>query len=85
MRVRSIWPATRSSTVSVPLPGWEATGASIGVDRLLDSLKRLGKVEARAGMCPVLIAMVEKQYRSTYQRWADQLREAGIPTELYVV
>ena len=61
-----------------------ATGASIGVDRLLDSLKRLGKVEDRAGMCPVLIAMVEKQYRATYQRWADQLREAGIPTELYV-
>lgn len=61
-----------------------ATGASIGVDRLLDALKRLGKVEDRAGMCPVLIAMVEKKYRSTYQRWADQLREAGIPTELYV-
>jgi len=61
-----------------------ATGASIGVDRLLDSLKRLGKVEDRAGMCPVLIAMVEKKYRATYQRWADQLREAGIPTELYV-
>jgi histidyl-tRNA synthetase len=61
-----------------------ATGASIGVDRLLDSLKRLGKVEDRAGMCPVLIAMVEKRYRSTYQGWADQLREAGIPTELYV-
>lgn len=61
-----------------------ATGASIGVDRLLDSLKRLGKVEDRAGMCPVLIAVVEKKYRKTYQRWADQLREAGIPTELYV-
>ncbi|MBL4848140.1 MAG: histidine--tRNA ligase [Planctomycetes bacterium] len=61
-----------------------ATGASIGVDRLLDALERLGKVEPRSGMCPVLIAMVEKQYRATYQRWANQLREAGIPTELYV-
>ena len=48
-------------------------GVSLSVDM------RLGKVEDRAGMCPVLIAMVEKKYRATYQRWADLLREAGIP------
>lgn len=61
-----------------------ATGASIGVDRLLAALQALGKVEERAGLCPVLVAVVEKQYRATYQRWADQLRAAGISTELYV-
>ncbi|MGE0713127.1 MAG: histidine--tRNA ligase [Planctomycetota bacterium] len=61
-----------------------ATGASIGVDRLLTALKALGQVEPRAGTCPVLVTTIEKQYRGLYQGWADRLRAAGIPTELYV-
>ena len=27
---------------------------------------------------------IEKEYRAVYQRWASELRAAGIPTELYV-
>ncbi|HBP22706.1 MAG TPA: histidine--tRNA ligase [Planctomycetes bacterium] len=61
-----------------------ATGASIGVDRLLTALKALGQVEPRAGTCPVLVTTIEKEYRAVYQRWASELRAAGIPTELYV-
>jgi len=61
-----------------------ATGASIGVSRLLTALKALGKVDARAGRCPVLVTAMDKSYRKTYQAWADELRAAGVPTELYV-
>jgi histidyl-tRNA synthetase len=61
-----------------------ATGASIGVDRLLTALKALGQVTPRAGTCPVLVAMLEPAHRAKYQRWAQELRAAGIATELYV-
>lgn len=61
-----------------------ATGASIGVDRLLAALKALGKVAPREGRCPVLVTTLDKRYRARYQQWAERLREAGIPTELYV-
>ena len=61
-----------------------ATGASIGVDRLLAALQTLGKVDARAGTCPVLVTQMDKSARGTYQAFAERLRDAGIPTELYV-
>jgi histidyl-tRNA synthetase len=64
-----------------PVP---ATGASIGVDRLLAALKALKKVPPRTGVCPVLVTTIEAQYRKEYQAWASELRAAGIPTELYV-
>jgi histidyl-tRNA synthetase len=61
-----------------------ATGASIGVDRLLAALKALGKLEERAGSCPVLVTTMDKRYRREYQELASELRAAGIPAELYV-
>jgi histidyl-tRNA synthetase len=53
------------------------------VDRLLAALKALGKVESQAGRCPVLVTTMDKSFRKTYQDWAQELRAAGIPTELY--
>jgi histidyl-tRNA synthetase len=64
-----------------PVP---ATGASIGVDRLLTALDTLGKIEARAGVCPVLVTTMDKRYRADYQAMAAELRGAGISCELYV-
>ena len=61
-----------------------ATGASIGVDRLLAALKALGKLEGRTGTCPVLVTTMDKRLRADYQAIAAELRAAGIPTELYV-
>lgn len=61
-----------------------ATGASIGVDRLLAALKALGKLPERAGRCPVLVTTIDAGLRREYQAWAAELRAAGIPTELYV-
>ena len=61
-----------------------ATGASIGVDRLLAALKLIGDSEERSTSTQVLVATMDKNYLSEYQLIAKELRSAGINTELYV-
>lgn len=61
-----------------------ATGASIGVDRLLAALKALKKLPSRPGRCPVLVTTIEAKHRAEYQRMASELRAAGLNVELYV-
>jgi histidyl-tRNA synthetase len=61
-----------------------ATGASIGVDRLLQALKTLGLTGAETGVCPVLVTVMDKNRLPDYQAIARELRAAGIPTELYL-
>ncbi|NQU63489.1 MAG: histidine--tRNA ligase family protein, partial [SAR324 cluster bacterium] len=61
-----------------------ATGASIGVDRLLAALKMVGKLDERSTSTSVLVAAMDKKYLSDYQLIAKELRSAGINTELYV-
>jgi len=61
-----------------------ATGASIGVDRLLAALKTLGKTEAQPATAGVLVTRIDKDLIAEYQRLAIDLRSAGINTELYV-
>lgn len=64
-----------------PVP---ATGASIGVDRLLTALKALGRMRLERSPCPVLVTTIDGRFRADYQRMADELRRAGIATELFV-
>ena len=64
-----------------PVP---ATGASIGVDRLLTALKALGQLRLERSPCPVLVTTLDARFRADYQRMASELRAAGIATELYV-
>jgi len=61
-----------------------ATGASIGVDRLLAALRTLGKVEVGAATAPVLVTRLDRVLTAEYQRIAAELRAAGINTELYL-
>lgn len=61
-----------------------ATGASIGVDRLLSALRVLGKADARATSTPVLVTRIDKSLTSEYQRMVADLRGAGIGAELYI-
>ena len=61
-----------------------ATGASIGVDRLLDALSILGKVRTRQATALVLVTVMDFGYVSEYHEMAAELRSAGINTELYV-
>ena len=58
-----------------------ATGASIGVDRLVDLLSRLS--EGAAALGPVLVTVMDRSQHVEYQRIASELRAAGIETELF--
>ena len=60
-----------------------ATGASIGVDRLLFAMERLGLFDAPKPP-PVLITVMDKQRIADYQKMAKDLREAGIRAEIFV-
>lgn len=61
-----------------------ATGASIGVDRLLSALQHLGKIESTASVAPVLVTRLDKSLTGEYQKLVAELRAAGINAELYV-
>jgi histidyl-tRNA synthetase len=61
-----------------------ATGASIGVDRLLAALHILGKVEVSATTARVLVTRLDKALSAEYTRLAAELRAGGINAELYV-
>jgi histidyl-tRNA synthetase len=61
-----------------------ATGASIGVDRLLAALTTLGRVNIESTTAPVLVTRLDKTLTRHYQRLANELRSAGVNTELYV-
>jgi len=61
-----------------------ATGASIGVDRLLAALRALNKLEVDAATAPVMVTRLDKKLTSEYQKIATELRGEGINAELYV-
>jgi histidyl-tRNA synthetase len=61
-----------------------ATGASIGVDRLLSALIHLGKVGERKATARVLVAVIDPELAGDCLQMAYELRRAGIPTELYL-
>jgi histidyl-tRNA synthetase len=61
-----------------------ATGASIGVDRLLDVMERLGLTRNRKTTSQVLVTNIDPALTSECLAMTQQLREAGIGTELYL-
>jgi histidyl-tRNA synthetase len=62
-----------------------ATGFSIGVSRLMTALKNLGKLESEQVLAPVLVTVMDGDAESLarYQRMTQELRAAGIRTEMY--
>ena len=60
-----------------------ATGASIGVDRLLMAYKNKVSGEFKTST-QALVTVMDKPMIAEYQKMADELRKAGIPTELYL-
>lgn len=61
-----------------------ATGASIGVDRLLSALRALGKINVETTTAKVLVTRLDEKLTAEYQNIAVDLRSAGVNTELYV-
>lgn len=61
-----------------------ATGASIGVDRLLSALTTLNRHPARSSLTDVLVTVLDKRYLIEYHRLVHKLRKGGIKSELYL-
>lgn len=61
-----------------------ATGASIGVDRLLAALDHLGQIDGRLATGPVVVTVMDKERMTDYQSMVNELRSAGISAELYL-
>jgi histidyl-tRNA synthetase len=61
-----------------------ATGASIGVDRLLAALLALGKLQKGPATAKVLVTRLDDRYNAEYQKIAVELRSGELNTELYV-
>jgi histidyl-tRNA synthetase len=62
------------------LPG---VGASLGLDRLIDALDKLGKLPKVATPAPVLVVQFAAEHLGAYQGAARSLRAAGIGVEVY--
>ena len=61
-----------------------ATGASIGVDRLLAALVHLGRAGGRRSTAEVLVARIDPALEGECLAMTYELRRAGIPAELYL-
>lgn len=61
-----------------------ATGASIGVDRLLAALTQLGKVDALEAGAPVIVTVMDRERLLDYEKITYELRRAGIASEMYL-
>lgn len=64
-----------------PIP---ATGASLGVDRILAAMEHLGKVRPAKTPAEVLVTVMDGGLRQECLRLAFELRRAGIRTEIHV-
>ncbi|MGF1454618.1 MAG: histidine--tRNA ligase [Alphaproteobacteria bacterium] len=60
-----------------------ATGVSIGVDRLLAALAAAGRLKDDGETGPVLVTVMDPSRLADYAAIAQELRAAGIRTELY--
>ena len=61
-----------------------ATGASIGVDRLLSALGTLGRLDGESNIAKVIVTRLDKALTADYLRMVAELRAADINAELYV-
>jgi histidyl-tRNA synthetase len=61
-----------------------ACGASIGVDRLLATLRHQGKVSFDGAAGPVVVTVMDRQELPRYQTMVAELRAAGFAAELYL-
>jgi histidyl-tRNA synthetase len=61
-----------------------ATGASLGVDRLLGALMHLGRAGGKKATAQVLVARIDRELEAECLAMTWELRRAGIPAELYL-
>lgn len=61
-----------------------ATGASIGVDRILEAMKCFGKIKMPKATSQVLVTTMDANLTAEYQKLVFELRRAGIRAEVYL-
>ena len=61
-----------------------ATGASIGVDRLLAALIKLGRTGTRRATARILITTIDPNLTDDYLAMTYELRRDGVATEMYL-
>lgn len=61
-----------------------AVGASIGVDRLLAAMQKLGLIDEAPATAQVLVTVMEPARLPEYQTLTRSLRQAGLNTEMYL-
>ncbi len=61
-----------------------ATGASVGLDRLIAALEKLGKLPQKKYTAKVFIARIQKKFDDDLLALANDLREADVPTEIFL-
>jgi len=61
-----------------------AVGGSIGVDRLLAALSKAGSLQDSSATARVLVLVMERDRMPEYLAIAQEIRKAGINTEVYV-
>ena len=61
-----------------------ATGASLGVDRLLAALSSMDRVRPRRSTSQVLVTVMDASLMPEYLALTYELRRAGIPAEMHV-
>ncbi len=61
-----------------------ATGASIGVDRLVSAMIKLGLTKGRKNYTDVMVAVMLEDRLNEYNKLAMELRDNGINTEVYI-
>jgi histidyl-tRNA synthetase len=59
-------------------------GGSLGLDRLLDALERLGLASGNSATAQVLVTVLDRARWLDCLRIAEELRAAGVPAELYL-
>lgn len=84
--IGSIFSGGRYDNLLVPFTGQKipAVGASLGVDRLLAALEKLGKLPSQSPATKVLILNLSQDLKNEYLAMASELRSSGIDTATYL-
>lgn len=61
-----------------------SVGASVGVDRLISALEKLGKIEKRSSISTLLLTIIDEKYSLGVQTLAKKLRSIGVNVEIYL-
>lgn len=61
-----------------------AVGASVGVDRLIAALEKLGKIDKKTATAKVLLIIIDKALSLKIMKIAQTFRKAGINAEVFL-